>query len=91
MGYSRALKYRLEIQETGKAGVASFPWEGRASLQNLVLWIAEYSKSLEPGGSNQHISQSLGYVPYPLAAQIINQKTGRITVSWQVSPVQLIE
>jgi hypothetical protein len=91
MGYSRASKYRLEIKENGKDQVEAFVWKGRASLQNLVTWITEYSKSLEAGGSNEHYSKSLCYIPYPVAAQIIHQKTGKVTVSWQASPIQLIE
>jgi hypothetical protein len=91
MGYSRASKYRLEIKENGKEQLDSFVWKGRATLQSLVQWITEYSKSLEAGGSNEHYSKSLGYIPYPVAAQIIHQKTGKVIVSWQASPIQLIE
>jgi hypothetical protein len=43
-----------------------------------------YGKSLEVGGANEHISNSLGHIPYPDRAVIRhNNQTREVVVEWR--------
>lgn len=64
-------------------------WTGRVSGEALESYIIAYGKSLELGGANEHISKSLGYVPYPGKAQVIEQKTGKVKATWKAAMFQV--
>jgi hypothetical protein len=56
---------------------------GRPTAKNLERWVAEYHRSLEPGGVNVHISRSLGYVPYLNSARIVhNDGSNEVVAEW---------
>ncbi len=87
MGKSYKLKYRLEIWDN--QGKHHIGWQtiynGIPNAKNLTKYIESYISSLKIGGINEHISKSLGYMPVPFKAQIINQNTGGVQAVW-VSP-----
>lgn len=87
MGTSRIVPIILKIDST-----TPMAWRkeyGKPTLENLEKWITEYSRSLEIGGVNQHVSLSLGYVPYPRTAKIIRQRTGEVLASWKAAMFQV--
>lgn len=61
---------------------------GRPTQENLEKFVMMYAKSLEAGGVNEHISNGLGYVPYPTWANIRNQETGETMAEWQAGAFQ---
>ncbi|CAB5221281.1 hypothetical protein UFOVP244_125 [uncultured Caudovirales phage] len=85
MGKSVTPKYRLEIRDCGnRLGSSATPsaWRGRASKKALEDYIDGYHDSLKIGGVNQHVSISLGYIPFVNRAQIVEQKTGLVVAEW---------
>jgi len=93
MGYSKTPKYRIEIDEQspniGLERTHQMAWEGRATSKRLEEYVMMYAKSLEHGGVNYHISKDLGYIPYPVRARIVEQKTRKIVAQWQAAAFQV--
>lgn len=79
MGRSLIPMYRLEFDD-GTRNVQA--WRGRASVVALEEWITAYVKSLSIGGVNEHISRTLGYIPFPRTAKIVRQKDNVIVAEW---------
>jgi len=67
------------------------PGYGKPNFDNLVKFIRGYSRSLEKGGSNEHISNSLGYVPYPQWARIVRQSDGHVMAEWKAGLFQIYD
>ena len=86
MGKSITPTYRLEFND-GKPQMQA--WKGRATDQALERWIYSYAKSLELGGVNQHISLSLGHIPYLYSARIVRQATGEVVATWKAGMFQV--
>jgi hypothetical protein len=54
---------------------------GRPTVENLARYVLAYATSLELGGVNDHISRSLGYIPYPDHTVIrLNNQTREVVV-----------
>lgn len=49
---------------------------------NLELEVQKYIDSLKIGGVNEHLSKTLGYMPIPNHAALINQQTRTIIQEW---------
>jgi hypothetical protein len=63
---------------------------GHATDKNLEIFVMRYAKSLEHGGVNAHISESLGYIPYPRRAEIRHNYHGGATVAeWTAGAFQV--
>jgi membrane-bound lytic murein transglycosylase MltF len=63
---------------------------GHVTDQNLEKFVMAYAKSLEHGGANAHISESLGHIPYPRYAEIRHNYHGGATVAeWKAAPFQM--
>lgn len=80
----------LSIQED--RATFEFLWEksrGEPNLDNLWEAVKQSVDSYKPGGLNAHISQSLGYLPYPNSAKIYNLQTGEILASWKAGVFQV--
>jgi len=54
------------------------PFKGRANNETLRDYIQAWHKSLECGGCNYHLSESLGFVPYVSRASVRSQISGKI-------------
>ena len=68
------------------------PGHGQPNDDNLERWVMGYAKSLELGGVNEHISKSLGYIPYPKSAYVKAQtgaRAGDIVATWEAAPFQV--
>ena len=90
MGRSYTPVYRLEFYEgRSEKGYRVQAWKGKATTQALEQWVFSYSKSLELGGVNQHISLSLGHIPYPYSARIVRQATGEVVTTWKAGMFQV--
>lgn len=87
MGRTTTTKYALEID-----GSTSRCWYvGKPTVANLNRYVAEYMKSLEPGGSNVNISKALGFVPYPNWARIVvNDGSRSVVVEWKAPMFMLV-
>ena len=81
MGRSILPKYRVELD--GNKMVWNVKQAGSPNNKNLEKWIFVYAASLRAGGVNFHISQALGYMPYPRKAQVVNQVSGEIVAKWE--------
>lgn len=91
MGRSVTPPYRLEM-----SGVTASAWrvktqygipgDGTPNDANLMRYLLAYVNSLKLGGSNQHISKALGYIPYPTWARIVRQSDGHVMASWTAPP-----
>lgn len=83
MGRSKTPKYRLII------GGTTLMWTGKPTSERLREHVMQYAKSLEPGGCNAHISEGLGYIPYPSKAWIETNGRDSITVAeWKAAMFQ---
>ena len=90
MGRSYTPVYRLEFYDgRSEKGCMVQAWKGKASAQALEQWVFSYSKSLELGGVNQHISLSLGHIPYPNKARIVRQSNGEVVAEWKAGLFQV--
>lgn len=82
MGKSVTPKYRLRVFDRNSSWIVS--WQGKPTDKRLAEYIETYTASLKTGGANQHISQSLGFIPVPYKAQIErNTREGQIVATWQ--------
>lgn len=86
MGHSITPTYRLEYWD---GSTHSQAWQGRATVKRLESWVFDYSASLRAGGVNQHISRSLGYIPYPTIAVIVRQSDGERVAEWSAGKFQV--
>ena len=57
----------------------------------LYVEVVKYGKAFGPGGVNAHVGKSLGYIPYPTEAYIIDNQTGDVLVSWKAGMFQVYE
>lgn len=87
MGELRTATYRLEIWDN--AGFSTMIWRSRANEQTLMKFLDSYCRGLEAGGVNEHVSKSLGYVPYPKELKIVHQKTNEVKVQWKAAAFQV--
>ena len=88
MGKTVTPKYRLVVWDGKSKSVMS--WRGQATGKRLENWIHGYINSLKPRGSNYHLSKSLGYMPIPNKANIVNQKTNTVVASWKAPKFMII-
>lgn len=86
MGRTTTPQYRLEMNDGTKHVQA---WRGAVSEKRLQDFILSYAKSLELGGVNEHISLSLGRVPYPFSARIVRQRTSEVVAEWKAGMFQV--
>lgn len=91
MGNHSTPKYVVVLD--GKADQA-LSWyvkdHGQANDANLERFVMAYAKSLESGGANAHISESLGHIPYPRTAEIrFNYHGGATVAEWKSAPFQI--
>lgn len=102
MGQSITPKYVVEIKDGTSAYMTPASWEvrerprfgmkghGKPTDKNLEAYVMAYAKSLEIGGANQHISLSLGFIPYPTSAIIReNRVGGKVVATWKVAMFQI--
>lgn len=83
MGKSMTPKYRMVIDGN------YMTWQGRASVSLLEDLVKAYAASLEIGGCNEHISKSLGHIPYPNKARIeTNSRDPRVICVWEAAKFQ---
>lgn len=100
MGKSYTSKYALELD-----GSTSMCWwvgrpphspphikgHGKPTEANLIKYVEAYIESLKIGGSNQHISKSLGYIPFPKWARIVhNDGSRQVVVEWKAPAFMLV-
>lgn len=80
MGKSVTPKYRVEYKD--QEGKHISDWmvkeKGKPTEENLDKWLMDLNKSFLTGGVNEHISESLGFVPAALSAKIVEQRTGDV-------------
>jgi hypothetical protein len=60
----------------------------RATEANLEEFVMNYAKSLRPGGENEHISNKLGYIPYPNKAFLMLNGSNIVVASWEAGQFQ---
>lgn len=80
MSQTKVPKYRIEIID--HQGQHSFSWTGPANNKQLASWVSAYVSSLQPGGVNAHLSSSLGFVPFPHYARLVEQTHGITVAEW---------
>lgn len=81
MGRTSTPKYRVEVSD-GKQ-MSLMTWGGKPTNKRLEEWVISYGKSFEHGEVNAHVSYSLGYIPYPVYARIVDQATERVVAIWE--------
>jgi hypothetical protein len=62
---------------------------GRPNDTNLANHVFDFARSLERGGVNEHLSDSLGFIPYPTKACIKDQFTGQVVATWEAASFQI--
>lgn len=82
-------RYALDVD-----GLSCATWNskqnGKPTAANLEKWVMAYAKSLEIGGCNEHISKSLGHIPYPRRAVVRENKPGGAVVAeWKAGMFQV--
>jgi hypothetical protein len=102
MGRSLIVPYVIEFTDNGRSAMQSrvdgkrvhtmmwnSKYSGRPTSANLEKYMYRYGKGLEPGGTNEHISKSLGHIPYPTWARIVGQTgkhRGVVVAEWNPGP-----
>jgi hypothetical protein len=89
MGRTITPKYALDMD-----GCTCMAWDtkrhGKPTAAKLERVVMEYAKSLEAGGCNAHISQALGYIPYPRWARVRrNVWDGHTVAEWKAAMFQV--
>jgi hypothetical protein len=91
MGHTHTPKYVVVLDGRDDQAMS---WRvtdhGHANDKNLERFVMAYAKSLESGGANAHISESLGRIPYPRTAEIRHNYHGGATVAeWKAGAFQV--
>jgi hypothetical protein len=91
MGRSVTPKYAMTVDGNPET---CFTWDckryGRPTVANIEKWVMAFAKSLEVGGSNAHLSESLGYIPYPRTVVVkYNERNGVVVASWKAAMFQV--
>jgi hypothetical protein len=91
MGKNHTPKYVVVLDGRADHAIAwRVQYNGHANDKNLEKFVMAYSKSLESGGANEHISKSLGHIPYPRTAEIRhNYHGGAVVAEWKAAPFQM--
>ena len=91
MGKSVPYTFRVEVTDT--RGVQRMGWDtkrnGRPTAKSLERWSMSYGKSFEAGEVNAHVSNMLGFIPYPTAARVIRQEMGEVVAEWKAGMFQV--
>jgi hypothetical protein len=62
---------------------------GSPSEESLMQALQGIVDSYKTNGCNFHVSQSLGHIPFPTQAKVVNVKTGETIVSWNAPMFQV--
>ena len=91
MGRSYTPTYRLEFWEDPQGSKQQHAWNKgiKPTEHTLEAWVHSYAGSLGAQGVNTHLSKALGYVPFPVKAQVIRQATGEIVATWKAGMFQV--
>ena len=92
MGKTRTPIYQLRIYDNQESPNAYHiqAWNGQATDKRLLAYLVAHVKSLCPAGANYHISDRLGFIPYPHKAQIVrNQSPFAVVVEWTAETFQV--
>jgi hypothetical protein len=54
----------------------------KPTQKQLDKWVLSYAKSLEKGGANEHVSNMLGYIPYPNDVKLI-EASNVVVLRWK--------
>jgi len=85
MGKSYTPAYRLEWD--GNDGHHVSAWRGKKPHLNTLLDYAQgMIDSYKIGGVNEHISQSLGFIPMPYKLTIVRQSDSKPVLTWDAPP-----
>lgn len=96
MGRITTPTFRLEFNDNPWRLVwnAKETWDctkyGRPSTASIERFRVARHKSLEIGGVNEHISKSIGYIPYINRARIIRQATGETVAEFTAPPFEVV-
>ena len=97
MGKSIIPKYRLILECPG-VSLTPMRWtvkyDGRPTQENLEKYVHSFAKSLEKGGSNQHLRITVAgndkVIPYPRSARIeTNVQTPEVIATWKAAMFQI--
>jgi hypothetical protein len=75
MGKSVLCRYRIEFE-----GEAPIGLQRKVKLDEYIRALVD---SYKVGGVNEHVSRTLGYIPVPKSAKLINQYTGKVVETWE--------
>lgn len=95
MGKSVTPKYVVQINDgRGDNFKTPMTWNsrqsGRPTAANLEKYVKVYAKSLEQGGVNAHVSEALGFIPYPNSAEIrLNDLSRQVIATWKAAMFQV--
>jgi len=89
MGKSTTPKYRVNVD--GMVNVWDIKRNGKPTNDNLETYVYRLGKSYEINGCNEHISNAIGYVPYPSKAFVeTNVARNPVTVAtWKAGAFQV--
>jgi hypothetical protein len=74
---------RYRDQQGPKVLIWNSKTSGKPTVENLDKWRKSMNASMKPGGVNEHISHSLGFMPHIGNCEIHNQKTGQIVAAFK--------
>lgn len=83
--------YVLEYTTDGEWQNVWLDLFGEPNQENLMTALQSIVNSYKPGNCNAHISKSLGHIPFPTNAKVIDMKTGEIVVTWNAPMFQVWE
>lgn len=89
MGRSTTPTFVVDYQD--QLGLHKAIWNvkdsGKPTDANLEAWRVLMNQSMLPGGCNEHVSKSVGFIPHVSKATIRNQKTGKLNVATAKAPM----
>lgn len=92
MGKSSVVPYIANMVEiiNGRKTTTTLTYRGNRPTQSkFEEFVMSYIKSLNPGGSNFHISQSYNCIPNVVKAELIGQKNG-LRLNWSAPMFMVI-
>jgi len=93
--YVVQLIYNVLVKDVGWKTAKTEPMEwksfyGRPTESNLRKFISQYNSSLNPGGSNAHLADAYGYIPYAQGGTIKYNTTGGAQVASVSIPFMMV-
>lgn len=94
MGKSYTPTFRVEYRDNASRTTSDMIWDcktdGQPTVANLEKWRQGYNRSFNHGGTNYHVSLSIGIIVHINKAWIVRQSTDEIVAATAMPTFEVV-